>query len=383
MRPEASDVSVIIPTFNRAAMLFECLKSMVDQTRPPLEIVVVDDGSTDTTADVAAAFRPVVRYFHQENRGKPAALNSVVAEARGDWIWFFDDDDVALPDAIESRLDALVGNPGAALVISRFLWGTSDSSGRIVPGAPLQWPEFDAGDFYPKYLRSCFVSLCGMLVKRSLVSSVGPFDAGLLTSEDYDFALRLARGQRVAVCDRATFICRRHSGLRGPPGGRYEASQRERKFADGDREIGHRIRRTHHLAEYIGGVGERHLEPNEVARALLARLQVMAGKGLLAETAEDAAALAQVLDSTGLSLDERTAENLKGALQERYLTFRMCEAPVETFRRFAPLRSSPAGRSMLKVIARSILGLAWWQRVSTLERIQLARLAVRLRWAAA
>ena len=126
-----SDVSVIIPTFNRARMLEECVASLLQQTRPPFEILIVDDGSTDDTAEVAQRMPALVRYLNKRNAGKPAALNFAIPHARGSWIWFFDDDDVALPRSIEARLHAAEQTPGAQIVISRFLWGTNDSAGRL------------------------------------------------------------------------------------------------------------------------------------------------------------------------------------------------------------------------------------------------------------
>ena len=90
-------VTVIVPTFNRASMLQQCIDSVLKQTAKPLEIIVVDDGSTDATAAIANGFPPVVRYLAKRNEGKGAALNFALPFARGEWIWFFDDDDVALP----------------------------------------------------------------------------------------------------------------------------------------------------------------------------------------------------------------------------------------------------------------------------------------------
>jgi hypothetical protein len=361
-------------------MLAECVVSLLGQTHAPFEVLVVDDGSTDGTAAVAHMFPPPVRYFHKPNEGKATALNFALPHARGDWVWFLDDDDVALPRSIELRLDALASVPDAALVISRFLWGASDSSGRVTAGEALQWPDFTAADFYPKFLRSCFAHLNGALVRRTRITEVGGFRTDLLTSEDYDFTLRVARGERIAVCDAPSFIFRQHQGTRGPQGRQYLASERMRKFADGDAEIGRWIRASHRLGEYLGVSPEQELDARATRDALLARLQVMAGKGLLAEVAEDALALSGALDSAGAALDTQAADAFKSAIQERYLAIRMTEAPAETFRLFAPLRRSRAGRSMLRVMARAILGLAWWQQTKFAEKLRLAGLALRLKW---
>ena len=124
-----AQVSVIVPTFNRAQMLQECVASLLRQTQPPLEIIVVDDGSTDDTAEVVRRMPAPVRYLYKSNAGKPAALNFALPHATGQWIWFFDDDDVALPRSIEARLQALPAAPDARVIISRFVWGRNDAAG--------------------------------------------------------------------------------------------------------------------------------------------------------------------------------------------------------------------------------------------------------------
>src|SRR4030095_255022 len=294
------------------------MDSLLKQTIKPIEIIVVDDGSTDATAALASEFPAVVRYLGKPNEGKAAALNFALPLARGEWIWFFDDDDVALPRSTEARLLAIRARPEASLVVSRFLWGQNDAAGNIVAGAALLWPEFTAADFYPKFLRSCFAHLNGALVRRSRIVEVRGFRTDLLTSGGYEFTLRAARGKVVAFCDEPTFIFRQHDGMRGPEGRQYTADLRLRKFADGDAEIGRSIRSTHELAEYLGLPPERQLDESRLQEALLARLGVMAGKGLPMELADDAYALAESLDRTGAELGERCSDTSQGRGQERY-----------------------------------------------------------------
>ena len=374
-----AQVSVIVPTFNRARMLQECVASLLRQTQPPMEIIIVDDGSTDDTAETVRRMPPPVRYLHKPNAGKPAALNFALPHASGEWIWFFDDDDVALPRAIEARLQALAAAPDARVIISRFFWGENVADGELLAGKALQWPEFSARDFYRKFLRSCFAHLNGALIRSDRIVEVGDFRTDLLTSEDYDFTLRAARGEQIAICNEPTFIFRQHGGQRGPHGQRYSASERLRKFADGDAAIGRSIRSTHALPEFLGLPADQALDPISQREALLARLQVMAGKGLLAEVAADAVALCQVSDQLGVAIDPTMAAALKSACQERYLTFPLCETPGEALRSLAPLRSSAAGRTALGLFARSVAGLAWWQKMTWVERGRLAWLALRMR----
>ncbi|MHB8974346.1 MAG: glycosyltransferase family 2 protein [Pirellulaceae bacterium] len=103
----APTVSVVIPCYNRACFIAEAIQSALRQTHPPLEVIVVDDGSTDQSADVAAAFGPPVRVISQINQGPSAARNRGIAEARGEWIAFLDSDDLWEPQKLSLQMDAI------------------------------------------------------------------------------------------------------------------------------------------------------------------------------------------------------------------------------------------------------------------------------------
>jgi glycosyltransferase involved in cell wall biosynthesis len=116
---------VVIPCYNAARFLGETLASVLGQTAPPAEVIVVDDGSQDESAAVAVAFGPPVRVVRQENQGECAARNRGIDEARGDWIAFLDADDVWEPRKLELQLRALEGQQGVACVHTGFyLFGT-------------------------------------------------------------------------------------------------------------------------------------------------------------------------------------------------------------------------------------------------------------------
>ena len=100
----ALTVTVLIPTYNRADWLIESLNSILEQTRRPDEILVINDGSTDDTLARLEAYREDVQVLNQDNSGKSAALNNAIAHAKGDFIWVFDDDDIAVPDALETLI---------------------------------------------------------------------------------------------------------------------------------------------------------------------------------------------------------------------------------------------------------------------------------------
>ena len=117
---EGVSVSVVVPTYNRAALLGECLDSLLNQDRRPEEILVVDDGSSDGTPDVVRSKDGPVRYLRQENAGKAAALNRALAAVSGEAVWIVDDDDLAPPDALVRLTAAIETGPGTDLVYGGF-----------------------------------------------------------------------------------------------------------------------------------------------------------------------------------------------------------------------------------------------------------------------
>lgn len=115
-------VSVIVPCFNAAHFLHESIGSALAQTYPPLEVIVVDDGSTDESAAVAAAMGPAVRVLRQDNRGESAARNRAIDAARAEWLAFLDADDVWRPTKLERQL-AAAGDGIAGIHTSYFRFG--------------------------------------------------------------------------------------------------------------------------------------------------------------------------------------------------------------------------------------------------------------------
>ena len=113
-------VTVIMPTFNRANYICASLDSLLAQTVAPAQIIVVDDGSTDATPSVLEPYRQRIDYLRRDNSGKPAAINSALQRVRGDYLWVFDDDDIACPDALARHLHALDGAPTAGWSYSGF-----------------------------------------------------------------------------------------------------------------------------------------------------------------------------------------------------------------------------------------------------------------------
>lgn len=180
-------ISVVIPTYNRAALLVRALTSVAAQTYGDYEVVVVDDGSTDDTADVVRALQLPVRYLQQAHAGVSAARNRGVGVARGEWIAFLDSDDEWLPDKL-ARQVAFVGEQGGVEACQTDeIWVRHGV--RVNPGRRHRKPT---GDIFLPSLELCLVSPSTAMLRRATFERLGGFDEGLPACEDYDLWLRLA-----------------------------------------------------------------------------------------------------------------------------------------------------------------------------------------------
>ncbi len=205
----APRVSVIVRTYNRAALVAESLRSVSAQTERDLEILVVDDGSTDDTVRVVEAHARTdsrVRLVRRDHLGPAAALNAGVREARGEFLAFLDSDDLWEPASVERRLEVLRANPscGAALVD----WSTFGPGPRRP--SPSDMGVRETGDLLLTLFRVNFFSLCAALVPARVVAEVGPFDEDLGASEDYDWGLRIAARHPIAFVPQALLRYRSH-----------------------------------------------------------------------------------------------------------------------------------------------------------------------------
>ena len=182
-------VSVVIPTHNRRAFLERALKSALDQTHANLEVIVVDDGSTDGTWDYLTSLDDDrVTPLHQEQQGCGAARNTAVGVARGEWTAFLDDDDIWAPHKLEAQLEAASARPDAGWVGTGTVivdTGLNVISGAACPPEPLL-PDLYMANFIPDGPST-------VMVRTDLLREVGRFDVELRHLEDWDMWLRLAK----------------------------------------------------------------------------------------------------------------------------------------------------------------------------------------------
>ncbi len=202
-------ISVIIPTFNRRGLLKRALSSVLHQTAPPGEIIVVDDGSTDGSSGMVRREFPAVIYLYQENRGVSAARNRGIAAARGQWLAFLDSDDEWLPAKLEAQIAALntVEPEGQRFWIchTNEVW---IRRGRRV-NQRKKHRKF-GGYIFQKCLPLCVISPSSVLIHRQIFETVGEFDETLPACEDYDLWLRICARYPVLFLD--TPLIRKYGG---------------------------------------------------------------------------------------------------------------------------------------------------------------------------
>jgi glycosyltransferase involved in cell wall biosynthesis len=189
-------VSAVIPTYNYSRFVVEAVESALAQTYSPVEVVVVDDGSTDDTAERLRPYRARIRYLYQENRGLSGARNAGIRAARGEYVALLDSDDTWKPEKIASQM-SLVSAKGYQVVVCRTAWpkGAAEALG----------------------FEDCFFSGPGFgstaLMRKSLFNEVGEFDEALRSVEDRDMMLRLTRdGRKIGVLVGDYVTIRHHPG---------------------------------------------------------------------------------------------------------------------------------------------------------------------------
>jgi len=182
-------VSVVLPTKNRARTVGAAARSVLGQTHSRLELIVVDDGSTDDTRTVLEALGDgrLRLLALPESRGASGARNVGIEAARGDWIAFQDSDDRWMPDKLRRQVECALAHPGCIAVYTSY-WR---NDGTVREVRPCPEPGLD-GDVLPRLARGNFITTQTLMVRADVVRSLGGFDGNLLALNDWDFVLRLA-----------------------------------------------------------------------------------------------------------------------------------------------------------------------------------------------
>jgi glycosyltransferase involved in cell wall biosynthesis len=283
-------VSVVMPTWNRADLIADSLDSVLNQTLPPSQVIVVNDGSTDRTREVLERYKSRIEYLEQPNGGRARALNLGFSRVTGDYIWTFDDDDIAFPDFLERSLKVFEAHPELGFTYSSHIRVKSRPGEKAfkVIGPQSIADDIPEEDLLISLMLNAFMNNQGMVVRTSCYRQVGPFDPELLRCQDYDVAMRLVRAFRCARVRGPTFYFRVHNGIRGSakdPISPKMFRQKVQRFYD---RIFLPLRKELSLRDYLprswNGQQTEYLDER---RAYLQRMSVMASKGLMEEMLED------------------------------------------------------------------------------------------------
>jgi glycosyltransferase involved in cell wall biosynthesis len=249
----APGVSVVIPAYNYARYLPAAIDSILQQDYPAYEIIVVDDGSTDNTADVVARYGEKVRYIYQKNAGLPAARNTGIKAARHDFVSFLDADDLWLPTFLSNAMTIFVKLPQEYAIVACH-YGFIDLNGQrivvksMVPTEPREISCRDA------ILQTRF-GTSAVVARKSAFDEAGLFDETLRSSEDRDMWNRITARRRVLLTGERLVMLRRHSGNMSKNADRMRENGRRviQKAYDGqlvpqsDRLFWLRVRSYHHF----------------------------------------------------------------------------------------------------------------------------------------
>ena len=196
-------VSVIIPTYNRGWILKEAIDSVLSQDFDDIELIVVDDGSTDNTINILDAYALDIIVLRQDNRGVSAARNAGISCASGQLIAFLDSDDLWLPGKMSRQVEFFNSNPDALICQTEELW---IRNGRRVN--PKKRHQKFSGMIFKHCLPLCIVSPSAVMMKKSLFDKTGRFDESLPACEDYDLWLRVSRKYPVFLIDTPLIVKR-------------------------------------------------------------------------------------------------------------------------------------------------------------------------------
>jgi glycosyltransferase involved in cell wall biosynthesis len=198
-------VTVIVAAFNGERFLHEALGSLFAQSYAPFEVVFVDDGSTDGTAEIARTYD--VRYIHQVNAGLAAARNKGIREACGELVTFLDDDDVMPAGRLRLQAELLRARPDISCVLGRQEW---------IDAPP--WLPRD-----PVFGDPAGIPLAAAMIRRETLEAVGGFDATMQYAEDRDLLIRLREnGFGIEVLPEVVLLRRYHGENMTAPGNRPE-----------------------------------------------------------------------------------------------------------------------------------------------------------------
>ena len=198
------NISAIIPAYNAESTIKRAIDSVLAQSRPSDEIIVIDDGSTDKTAEIVRKYGDVIRYFYQKNTGLSGAMNYGIDKAKGEWIAFLDADDEWLPGLIKSHIKLIAKNPDVKWTYCRHeeVMKNGHPHVQIPQDVEEEIERYGFLSYFYGAMAGFYFGKCGFLIRRSVFDELGNFDSAMPNGMDGDMWRRIAlRYPRVAVCE--------------------------------------------------------------------------------------------------------------------------------------------------------------------------------------
>ena len=257
------NISVVIPSYNRKDFLKRSIDSAINQTKKPIEIIVVDDGSTDGTETMIKSDYDFVKFIKQKNKGVSAARNIGIEVSIGEWICFLDSDDEWKKDKLEKQINAMKSNPGYKFFHSNEIW--------IKNGIRINQKKKHkkyGGYIFDKCLDMCRISPSSVMIDKTVFDEVGNFNENLVVCEDYELWLRICDKYRVFFIDEPLII--KHGGHQGQLSYSIESIEN------------HRIKALEHLI--LGNLNKKN--KRHAIQMLLSKLNIYL-KGLVKRRKND------------------------------------------------------------------------------------------------
>ena len=195
-------VSVIIPVYNGEEFVARAVDSALEQDYPNMEIIVVDDGSTDHTADVLTGYGDKIRYFYQENQGPDAARNHAVSKAQGEYLAFLDADDEWFRGRLRESLKPMIEDKSIGLTYCYTIARSPDGK-EVLYGEEADRKALSKSLFFPPRKLSTPAVTC----RRSLYEKAGGFDRPLLAFADHDLWIRIRELSRIKCIPEPLTVC--------------------------------------------------------------------------------------------------------------------------------------------------------------------------------
>lgn len=366
---DGADVTVVISTFNRAKYLREAIESILAQSVRPRRIVVVDDGSTDNTADLVAGFLDKVEYVRMENGGKARALNFALQTITTRYVWFFDDDDAAYPDALRNLLRPFHDEP--SLGFSFGSYSKARTEDRLLSAeshaVPYQYSNLPQEEQKLRLFRNCSIMMSGSLISTDAIRRVGGLNARLIRSQDYDLMVRLAAAFSFSYCNSSVYVLRDHDGERGNQQSRHAHTDRLKKWAIYNQEIGYFLR---YSVPAIIFSPSSHPNPQEeiLRKTLLTRAWVLSPKLPSQYIVTD------ILEGFSVSPSEKISHKEIELLSEMFNDDAFPYHASIKLIKLVKLTATPAGCTALRFLAKGI----YWQAIKqapSMSRFALMTLA--------